>query len=335
MEVGIRHRRVRGASLVATVVLLLLSAAFLGGPTQAGTPVVAAPEEEDGASALHWEAAINGRPVGEIDANDPVRLDPEEGALLEVTLTNSSPEELTIRSVRLDGKVMGLTMYNFTTRIDVVMPANSVTTRTFDIDLIDLSGQATGLIPSRLQLLDEDRQVLQEESFPADIRGSVNSVYGVFGLAILGITLVLLGSLLLRIFRTQMPRNRWRRAMRFLPAGIGLGLVVTFTLSATRQLSPSATSWTTIVLLAGAAAFAIGYFLPIGVADDPESTGDVDDAGEEVDDDTEVIETVDAHLATADAGATTTTGQSSGHFWTSDTRVQNGPDQLNTPEDDW
>lgn len=336
MEVGLRNRRVRGWPLMAVVVLVLLAASVLGGATHASAPAAAAPDGDDAAATLLWEASINGRPVGEIDANDPVQLDPAEGALLELTLTNQSTEEVRIRSVRLDGKVMGLTMYNFTTRIDVVMPPNSSTTRTFDIDLIDLAGQATGLIPSRLQLLDEDRGVLQEEEFPADIRGSVNSVYGVFGLAVLGITLLLLGALLLRIRRTKMPRNRWRRAVRFLPAAIGLGFVLTFTLSATRQLSPSAASWTTIVLLCAAAGFAIGYLLPIGVAEGAdESSDDLDGADGDGDgDDTDALEVVGADLAAAE-GTAPSTAQSSGHYWTSGSQDHGDLDRSAGPEDDW
>lgn len=320
-----------GAPLIATVVLMLLTALW-GGAAQAGATAYAGQQGETQDSVLEWEASINGRAVGEIDANDPVRLEPQEGAILQVSLTNSSTEEVTVRSVRLDGKVMGLTMYNFTTRIDVVLPANTQTTRTFDIDLIDLSGQATGLIPSRLQLLGEDRAVLAEADFPADIRGSVNSVYGVFGMAMLAITLLLLGGLLLRIRRTQMPENRWRRALRFLPVGIGLGLVLTFTLSATRQLSPSATSWTSIVLLCGAAAFALGYLLPIGVAEGADAVEGGDDA-DGFDDDTEELEMVGSDVGAGDGAAAATTSQSSGHYWTSG--GQDGVDAGTGPEDDW
>lgn len=336
MKVGHCRRRVLAAPLIATLVLVLVTAALLGIPGQGGTPAAASPEGDETSTTLEWEASINGRPVGEIDANDPVLLDPEEGALLHVTLTNPSVEEVTVRSVRLDGKVMGLTMYNFTTRVDVVLPPDSVTTRTFEIDLIDLSGQATGLIPSRLQLIDADRAVLQEEEFPADIRGSVTSVYGVFGFAVLGITLLMLGSLLLRIRRTSMPENRWLRGMRFLPVGVGLGLVLTFTLSATRQLSPSATSWTTIVLLCGAASFAIGYFLPIGVAEAQESSDDMDGDADGPDGDTDdaALEMVGSDLAAGDA-TSATAGQASGHYWTSNSPEQADLDRPAGPEDDW
>lgn len=340
MKVGVPTRRARTSALLAAVILALLSVAGLAGNALAASPAAVTPEGEDTAATLQWEASINGRPVDQIDANDPLRLDPGEGAIVEVSLTNPTDAEVQVRSVRMDGTVMGLTMYNFTTRVDVVLPAGAQTTRTFDVDLIDLSGQATGLIPSRLQLLDGDRVVLQEASFPADIRGSVNSVYGVFGLAVLGITLLLLGGLLLRIHRTKMPQNRWLRALRFLPVGIGVGLVLTFTLSATRQLSPSATSWASLVLGAGAVAFLIGYVLPIGVSpeDETDSDGPADDFDDDdppdddlADDGADTLEVVGAGAGTQ--GKAPATGQA-GHYWTSG--AQDGdPDQPAAGEDDW
>lgn len=338
MEVGLRRRQARGAPLFA-VVLVILVALILGG-TPSAQGATASQDTDGSTPSLQWDATINGRPVAEIDANEPLRLDPEEGARLDLTLTNTSPQEVSIRSVRLDGKVMGLTMYNFTTRIDLVLAPESSTTRTFDLDLFDLSGQATGLIPSRLLLLDDERNVVQEESFPADIRGSINSVYGVFGMAVLGITLVLLAGLLIAIRRTQMPENRWRRGLRFLPVGIGLGFVLTFSLSALRQLTPSATSWTTVVLLCAAGAFALGYFLPIGVSDEQEADSDLADDDAETDDgaadDTEDLEAVGADAGDTVAATTApATGQSTGHFWTSSSQAETGTDQSGAVEDDW
>lgn len=245
----------RRAELLVAIVLALTFGA--------SAPAIAAEDNE-----LGWSVTINERPVEEVDANEPLRLVPLDGALVEVELTNPGENAVTVRSVRLDGQVMGLTMYNYTTRVDIEMPPNSITLRRIDLDLLDLSGQAVGLIPSRVQLLDDDRNVLLEESFTADVRGSANSVYGVFALAVAGITSVLFGTLLWAILRRSLPQNRWRRAMHFVPVGIGVGFVLTFTLSATRQLSPSASSWVTVVLICGAVALAVGYFLPVGSADD-------------------------------------------------------------------
>lgn len=332
MEAGLRRREVWAAPLVAALALVMLAALLVGGMPSARAAAAAQGTDGD-TPTLEWDATINGRPLGQIDANEPLRLEPEEGALLDLTLSNHSAQEVNVRSVRLDGQVMGLTMYNFTTRIDLELAPGSETTRTFELDLIDLSGQATGLIPSRLQLLDDERNVLQEASFPADIRGSMTSVYGVFGMAMLGITLVLLAGLLLDIRSTRMPRNRWRRALRFVPVGIGVGLVLTFSLSALRQLTPSATSWTTVVLLCAAGAFALGYLLPVGVPDEQEGLADQADvdAGDEEADDTAELEAVGVDTGDVAAPAT---GQSAGHFWTS-SQAPTGSDRSGAVEDDW
>jgi hypothetical protein len=95
------------------------------------------------------------------------------------------------------------------------------------------------------------------------------SVYGAFGLIVAGITAVVLAGLLVAIWRRQLPRNRWQRGVRFLPAGIGVGLVLTFTLSATRLLTPSATLWLPVLLICAGAAFMIGYLLPVGKDEPP------------------------------------------------------------------
>lgn len=243
----------RYQSALLLTLVIAVTAVFAAGPVWA--------QQENG---LQWSVTINGRSVDDFDTNDPLRLVPEEGALLEVELSNTAQSPRNIRSVRLDGQVMGLTMYNYTTRVDIEIPPGSTTTRRVELDLLDLSGQAVGLIPSRIQLLDDERNVLLEESFPADIRGSVTSVYGVFALAIVGISVVLLGVLLLAIRRNQLPRNRWKRAMHYVPLGVGIGFVLTFTLSATRQLAPNAGSWVSFVLICGGVAFAVGYFLSVG-----------------------------------------------------------------------
>ena len=79
-----------------------------------------------------------------------------------------------------------------------------------------------------------------------------------------GITAVVLAALLVAIWRRQLPRNRWQRGVRFLPSGLGIGLVLTFTLSATRLLMPSTLWWLPLLLLCGGGAFLLGYLLPLG-----------------------------------------------------------------------
>ena len=72
-------------------------------------------------------------------------------------VANSDLRPLTVRSVVLSGKVLGLTFFTFTTRIDLAVGAAETGEVEFPLDLTDLDGQAVGLIPSRLTVLDEQR----------------------------------------------------------------------------------------------------------------------------------------------------------------------------------
>lgn len=105
-------------------------------------------------------------------------------------------------------------------------------------------------------------------------------MYGVFGVATAVLTAASLTGAFLALARHRLPANRWRRAQRFLPGGIGLGLTFVFIFSVLRLLAPEASRWVPILLLLSAALFAIGYFTPTpdpdrgprssaGLSDDP------------------------------------------------------------------
>lgn len=238
--------------------------------------VPASPASAEDPPGLEWSISIDGRDLDTVTRTDPLRLGTSDSARVQLDLTNGSPEELHIRSVRIEGQVIGMTFFSYTTRLDIVVPAGQQTQRRFDIDISDLSRQATGLLPTSAILIGPDRKMVAEKSFPVDVRGSALSIYGAFGLAMAGITAVVLAGLLLAIRRRQLPTNRWQRGLRFLPSGLGIGVVLTFTLSALRLLVPNAWWWLPILLLFGGGAFLLGYFLPLGSGDDQPSEGDSD-----------------------------------------------------------
>jgi hypothetical protein len=228
---------------------------------------------------LVWSATINGQDVEQSTPSQPVRLGESDQARVVVDLHNRGTSEIQVRSVRIAGRVMGMAFFSYTTRLDIVLPAGQSTQRRFDLDLSDLTREATGLLPATMSLIAPDRTEIDAKAFTVDVRGSVVSVYGAFGLVIAGITAVVLAGLLVAIWRRQLPRNRWQRGIRFMPSGLGLGLVLTFTLSAARLLVPSPVWWLPIVAVCGGGAFLLGYFLPLGseeadsdAATDPEAT---------------------------------------------------------------
>ena len=235
---------------------------------------------------LEWSVSIDGRNLDTVTRTDPLQLGTNDSARVQLDLTNKGSEELQIRSVRIEGQVIGMTFFSYTTRLDIVVPPGQQTQRRFDIDISDLSHQATGLLPTSAVLIGTDRKAVATKSFPVDVRGSAVSIYGAFGLAMAGITAVVLAGLLLAIHRRQLPTNRWQRGLRFLPSGLGIGVVLTFTLSALRLLVPSAWWWLPILLLFGGGAFLLGYFLPLGAGDEQPPGGDSDSPEGEQDEET-------------------------------------------------
>jgi hypothetical protein len=216
-------------------------------------PAAAAPDER-----IQILATINGRTVG----NERVILSQSAATHLVVTLRNGSRRPLHIGSIRTSGSVLGLTFFVFDVSVRLDAPAGGSATWPVDIDTGELAGQATGLLPVTVALRDSRRQVIASTAGNADVRGSLTSVYGLFGLGLLVATGLLLGAVLLTLARQRLPANRWRRALRFVPAGCGVGCVAVVSLSVLRVTTPSATSEVTFVAGAAAVAFALGYLTP-------------------------------------------------------------------------
>jgi hypothetical protein len=224
-----------------------------------------------------WTAKIDGRSVNDTSTSNPIRLTPGEPVEIIVRVENRSPTPVAARYVRLEGGVLGLRFYVFTTTVDLQAQPGGWDERTFTIDLLDLGTQASGLLPSRLVLLDAAGGELDAKPLLVDVRGSVSSVYAGFGLAVGGITVLLIVGALWRLARGRLPRNRWRRGLVLAAPGLGIGFTLTFTLSALRWAAPSGGVWTTFLILGAAAGFVAGYLSPTPAgADEPD---DLDHVG--------------------------------------------------------
>jgi hypothetical protein len=170
----------------------------------------------------------------------------------------------------------------------------------YTLNLRDLDGEATGTIPASLILLDAENDDIGRIAFPVEIDGSMRSVYGLFGLAVAGITLVLLVSALWRLSTGRLPLNRWRRAMTFAAPGLGVGFVLTFTLSALNLVVASAGAWLLTLALGGGIGFVAGYLTP--TPDRPSAPGDDHDWDDRTDLQHQQDEQ-DALVAPEDAGS--------------------------------
>lgn len=241
---------------LAFVGALLFTTVLVAAPASPATP------------GLHMTATFDGRPLQTVTRSRPLRLVPDKEPLMRVSVVNDGNRAVDVRSVRLDGKALLITFYSFSTKVDLEVAPGGRAEVAFAPDLSDLAGQATGLLPSRLSLLDNRHHVLTSTSFPADVRGSLLSTYGVFGIAVAAMTVLLLVSALIRLATHQLPANRWARAIRFALPGVGLGLTLTFSLSVFRLFAPNPATWLSFVAFGGLVGFGIGWLTPTPDDDD-------------------------------------------------------------------
>jgi hypothetical protein len=243
---GRRGNRTATVLAAATVVLLPVA---LAGPTGA-------------ANGVEVHATVDNQDLGNASPHRPARLQDDHPAVMNVRVANSSANDVLVRSVRLRGRVIGLTMFSYEARVDLRVAPATTEEVTYEIELVDLSRQAVGFIPARVELLDAKRHVLATQLFESDVAGSARSVYGLFGVIVAGITIVLFVSGLARLAAHRLPSNRWKRAVRFGVVGLGFGLTVTFTSSAFGILFPSPGLWVTLLLLGGGGMLLFGYLTP-------------------------------------------------------------------------
>lgn len=213
-------------------------------------------------SEAEMAVTVEGRDAATMDANEPLVLEADEPIEVSVRVDNPGDEALLVRSVRLRSTVVGLTFVAYETRVDMEVPAGESAERTFRLDLLGLNGQAIGLLPAAVELLDAQRDQITAVPITVDVQGSYASVYGGFALAVAAITALVLARNLTRLASGRLPANRWTRAVHFGAPGIGVGLVATFTVSALRVFSPEAAVWGPLLAGFGAAFFVWGYLTP-------------------------------------------------------------------------
>ncbi|WP_246842767.1 hypothetical protein [Allokutzneria sp. NRRL B-24872] len=232
------------ASGVALVVAAL--AVLLG-----GSPALAA-------EPLGIAVAFDGKDI----AGNAVTIDPAKPVELTVTAVNRGDSPLRVRSVRVKGVALALTFFAYDTTFPFDVPAGESVTRTLVLDFADLAGQAIGLLPTTVEVVGAQRESLGGVSTVSDVKGSLWSVYGAFGVALLVLTALAWASALLALARHKLSANRWRRALRFLPAGVGTGLVAVVTLSVLRLVPPEPSVEIPVVLGAAVIGLLLGYLTP-------------------------------------------------------------------------
>lgn len=250
----------------ALAVILAIIGCSLAGPPTAGA-------EPD---AVVVSATANGHNVNGSSQADPVRLRPGEPVDIVIAVTNGGNSPIEITRVEFAGRVVGLTFFSYATTVDFTVPPGRSDTLRYRLDLTGLSGQATGLMGGRLTVVGAAGDAVATIPVVTDVRGSLLSVYGLFGVALVVLTALALVDAAFGIARQRLSGNRWQRGLRLLVPGIGVGLVLTFSASVARLWVPEGSRWLLLGGLAAAIFFAVGYFAPLPLADEPGDDPDTD-----------------------------------------------------------
>jgi len=213
-------------------------------------------------SGVSLRAVMNGQPAATSSDAHPVQVYPTRTSHVHISVFNNSGTPLHISTVRFEGQVVGLPLFSFDTGVNLVARAGRTTSFTFPVILTSVGSQATGLIVATITLLGANGAGLASQTLVTNIHGSLVSVYGLFGLAVLLLTILSLVLALVALARHTLPQNRWLRGLRFLIPGFGVGLVLTFTLSAFRIFAPGPGHWLPLLVVPTVIGLALGFLTP-------------------------------------------------------------------------
>lgn len=242
----------RAPGLIAALLLIifLCTATIL-----AATPASAA-------GTVTAKATLDGRAIAGAGARNPVRLDPSRVSQVVVDVANGTDKPISIRRVDVTGHVLGLNFFSYSTTVELTVAAGKTGKLTYRLDPAGLDGQATGLIGSDFTLIGSDGKPLTAEHTVVDVRGSIVSVYGLFGVIIAVLTALAIADAVLTVARHRLSANRWQRGLRLLAPGLGIGLMIGFTASVARWWVPGTALWLSLAGVVAAVFFLVGYLSP-------------------------------------------------------------------------
>jgi len=219
-------------------------------------------------------AVVNGQPADSSSDARPAQLFPNTHAQVHIRVANHTGSTVRISAVRFQGQVLNLPLFSYDTAVDLVIAAGQTRSLTFPVALNGVGSQATGLVATTVTLLGPNGGAIASQSLVANVHGTIRSIYGLFGLVVLFLTLSSLALALLSLARHTLSQNRWARGVRFLIPGFGVGLVLTFTLSVFRVFTPAPGRWLPLLIVPSVIGLALGFLTP---APNEEEFDDYDD----------------------------------------------------------
>ncbi|WP_280405030.1 hypothetical protein [Nocardia brasiliensis] len=263
----------RGIGAVLGPMLLLT---VLWGPM---APAAARPDGVD------MSANFDGRDIADTSVDDPLRLEPGSTVRVAIELSNKTGAPVEIRHVDLAGQVLGLSFFSYSTAVELTIPPGGAESLRYRLELRGLAGQAVGFLGGELAVYGADSAKVAAIPLITDVRGSLWSVYGLFGIALAILTALAIADAALAVARHRLSANRWQRGVRLLAPGLGIGLVFAFTASVARWWVPDTSLWLAFAGVTAAVAFLLGYASPTpepeeAADDEPDETTEEDEVAE-------------------------------------------------------
>jgi hypothetical protein len=231
---------------------------------------------------LTASATVNGQDIAAVNTTAPLRLEPDTTANVDVEVTNTGSEAISIGKVGFAGNVLGLRFFKYVAATALTVEPGTTGKLSVQLDLGDLDGEATGLMRGDLKVTNTAGDEIAVIPTVIDVRGSWWSVSGVLGLALIVFTALAALDLALAISRRRLPANRWQRSLRFLLPGVGIGLMLGFTTPVLRWWTPTLGVWVVAAGIIAAVCLALGYFSPSrGDVDEDDDVDDLDYLGDD------------------------------------------------------
>jgi hypothetical protein len=249
---------VAGAAMACALVLATAS------------PAVASPAGD----RVHVDVVVNGQAAASSSDARPAQLYPTKPTKVRLVVSNNGRSAVTISTVRFEGRVLGLPLFSYDSAVSMTVLAGTSSTLTFPVNMGNVGGLATGLIAATVTLIGPNGDTVASQTVITKVHGSFVSIYGLFALAVLILTLFSLVAALLMLVRHRLPQNRWVRGVRFFVPGFGIGLILTFTLAASGLFAPGAGHWLPLLAVPSLVGLGAGLLTP---APDEEEFDDYDE----------------------------------------------------------
>lgn len=220
------------------------------------------------------EGDLDGNALADSGPDNPVEIDPNEQAQLNLEVTNTGGETVTIGHVRLVGTMLGITFLGYDVTTNFSLDAGETRSVTVPVDLFDLDGQGHGFLRSEIRVYTPDREQLGATGFATDIRGRPLSTMGLFAILLLVITAGTAAANFIALTRRRLPASAFTRGTRFAVTGLGLGLLLAVAFSVLRIFPLPSASWVPMILIPTLIGFGLGFISPGPELEDDDDTED-------------------------------------------------------------